>query len=168
MKQEKHLNGNTCSPWAADLGLSHDAWGRLVLTEGGRIHLDVEPIRAFPLSDPEYGIALCDREGHELLWIENPSTLPGAVLRVLQEHLAQREFVPVIRRILSVSAAVEPSHWEVETDRGRTRFRLNSESDVHRLDDHKALLTDAQGIRYLIADTRTLDSTSRILLERYL
>ena len=32
----------------------------------------------------------------------------------------------------------------------------------------RALVIDAHGIRYLIPDTRTLDATSRRLLERYL
>ena len=79
----------------------------------------------------------------------------------------RREFVPVVRRILSVSA-VEPSEWRVETDRGPTRFLLNSEDDVCPLDDHRALVTDANGIRYLIPDLRQLDATSRRLLERFL
>jgi hypothetical protein len=29
----------------------------------------------------------------------------------------------------------------VETDRGRTRFLLNSDNDVHRFDEHRALVT---------------------------
>ena len=74
----------------------------------------------------------------------------------------------MLRRVLSISTTMEPSEWEVETDRGRTRFVLNSEDDIHPLDDHRALLHDAHGVRYLIPDTRTLDPTSRRLLERYL
>ena len=74
----------------------------------------------------------------------------------------------MVRRIVRISAPVEPSEWEVETDRGRTRFVLNSEDDVRRLSDHRALIFDAHGIRYLIPDLRALDGTSRRLLERYL
>ena len=49
--------------------LHHDAWGRLVFTDAaGRQHVGVEPVRAFPLSDPACGVALLDAEGHELLW----------------------------------------------------------------------------------------------------
>jgi hypothetical protein len=39
---------------------------------------------------------------------------------------------------------------------------------VHPLDGHRALLTDANGLRYLIPDVRALDAHSRRLLERYL
>ena len=149
--------------------LSQDAWGRLVLTDAeGHQHAGVEPIRAFPLSDPRRGIALCDARGREIIWIDDIAELPAPLARQIEEELARREFVPSILRVLRVSAPVEPSEWEVETDRGSTRFLLNNEDDVHRLDEHRALITDAHGIRYLIPDTRQLDAVSRRLLERYL
>ncbi len=149
--------------------LSHDAWGRLVLTDAdGRQHVDVELIRAFPLSDPRHGVSVCDANGREIRWIDNLNDLPASLARQVEEELAHREFVPVIHRILRVSAPVEPSEWDVETDRGRTRFLLNSEDDVHALDEHRALITDAHGIRYLIPNLTQLDAHSRRLLERYL
>ena len=79
-----------------------------------------------------------------------------------------REFVPIIVQVVAVSAAVEPAEWEVITDRGRTRFLLKTEDDVHHLDEYTALVTDAHGIRYLLPDTRQLDPVSRRLLERFL
>jgi len=149
--------------------LHHDPWGRLVLTDAeGRQHTDVEVVRAFPLSDPHHGIAICDAQGRELVWIPDLDVLPPSLTQQIEEELAQREFVPIIRRIVKVSAPVEPSQWEVETDRGRVSFVLNSEDDVHQLDAHRALITDAHGIRYLIPDVEQLDATSRRLLERYL
>lgn len=150
-------------------GLDHDAWGQLVLTDAeGRQHVGVEVVRAFPLSDLRHGIAICDSQGRELVWIDDLGALPASLVQQIENELAKREFVPVIRRILNVSAPVEPSRWEVETDRGRTFFVLNSEDDVHELDEHRALITDAHGIRYLIADIEQLDANSRRLLERYL
>ena len=156
-------------PRPAPFTLHYDAWGRLVLTDAdGRQHVGVEPVRAFPISDPCHGLALLSPEGRELAWIDSLDDLPPPVRRVLEEDLARREFLPVIRRILKVSAPVEPSEWEVETDRGRTRFVLNSEDDIRPLSDSRALVLDARGIRYLIPDVRRLDATSRRLLERYL
>lgn len=141
--------------------------GRLVLTDAAGAH-GVEPVRAFPLSAPREGVSLCDGGGKELLWIESLDAVEPEARRLIEERLAQRAFVPVLRRVLAVSSAVEPSEWEVETDRGRTRFVLKNEDDVHLLDDHAALITDAHGIRYLIADVRGLDGPSRRLLERFL
>jgi hypothetical protein len=152
---------------ANDLQLHHDAWGRLVLRMDGREHVGVVPVRAFPLSDPANGLAICDADGRELLWIDELASLPGPVRAVLEGELARREFVPVICHIIRASA-VEPSEWEVDTDRGRTTFLLEGEDDVHPLDGHRALLTDANGLRYLIPDVRALDAHSRRLLERYL
>lgn len=162
-------NGTADGPnGLAPFELHHDAWGRLVLTHGGREHVGVEVVRGFPLSDPRHGVAVSDAEGHELLWIDDLDALPPSLRAFLEEDLTRREFVPVVRRILRISAGVEPSEWDVETDRGPTRFLLNSEDDIHPLADHRALVTDAHGVRYLIPDLRALDATSRRLLERYL
>jgi hypothetical protein len=156
-------------PAANGFGLHHDAWGRLVLIDAaGRQHVGVEPVRAFPISEPRQGVALLDAEGKEVLWIDRLDELAPALRGVLEEALARREFMPVLRRVLRISTAVEPSEWEVETDRGPTRFVLNSEEDVRRLDDRRALIVDARGIRYLIPDREQLDAASRRLLERYL
>ncbi len=150
-------------------GLSHDSWGRLVLIDStGRRHNGVEPVRAFPIADPQHWISICDAEGRELVLVEDLANIPPAVRQVLEDELARREFVPHLRRIIKVSTDVEPSEWDVETDRGPTRFLLNSGDDVRRLSPYSALLIDVHGTRYLIEDTRQLDSHSRRVLELYL
>lgn len=165
---ESNGTANKQSPSHA-FGLDHDAWGRLVLIDAdGRQHSGVDVIRAFPLSDPRHGIAICDAHGRELLWLDDLDALPPALAQQIEDELAKREFVPIIRRIVKVSSPVEPSEWEVDTDRGRTSFVLGSEDDVHELDERRALITDTHGIRYLISDIEQLDANSRRLLERYL
>lgn len=149
--------------------LQCDVQGRLVLIdEDGVRHVSVAPVRSFPISDPDHWISICDAEGRELVSVKDVAALSPEVRQVLEEDLARREFVPLIRRILKVPADAEPTEWEVETDRGRTRFLLNSGDDVRRLGPHRALVIDAQGIRYLIDDVRQLDPVSRRTLERYL
>ena len=56
---------------------------------------------------------------------------------------------------------------KVETDRGPVLLTLNSEDDVRRLGPHRALIVDAQGLRYLVPDLRALDAASRRILEHY-
>ncbi|MBL8797141.1 MAG: DUF1854 domain-containing protein [Planctomycetia bacterium] len=154
---------------ASTIHLAADAQGRLVFTDPhGTTHTAVEPVRAFPISAPRHGIALCDADGRQLHWIEALDALPVAEQKLLEDALARRQFVPTVRRILRVSRVVEPSDWEVETDRGIARFSLRSEEDVRRLAGHRALVTDAHGIRYLIPDLRDLDPFSSRILERYL
>jgi hypothetical protein len=151
------------------LQLEIDPRGRLIFTtESGQRHVGVEPIRAFPLSNPREGIALCDAKGKELFWVDRLDDLPPEIRDLLEMELARCEFVPVIQRVVAISTATEPSEWDVSTDRGLTRFILNSEEDVHRLDGKRALIKDAQGLRYLITNLDGLDSTSRRLLERYI
>src|SRR5205807_194291 len=111
---------------------------------------------------------LLDGAGREVLWVASLEELPEEVRKAVAEELERREFVPVIRRVFDVAPRVEPSEWDVETDRGRTRFLLNSPDDVRRLDDRRAVVSDAHGVRYLIADVQALDAGTLRLLERYL
>lgn len=151
------------------IALHRDAFGRLVLVDAqGTEHVDVAPIRAFPLGDPQGGISICDDAGTELAWIERLDAAPQTLREQIEVALAEIEFVPKITRIHALHAATEPSQWDVETDRGRTRFVVKSDDDVRRLDERQALVIDSHGIRYLIDDTRSLDAYSRRMLERFL
>src|SRR5687767_12500535 len=65
---------NTAKPAKSSLSirLLLDSFGRLVLTDAqGIVHSGVVPVRAFPLSDAEHWIALCDGQGRELALIED-------------------------------------------------------------------------------------------------
>ncbi|HZZ28635.1 MAG TPA: DUF1854 domain-containing protein [Pirellulales bacterium] len=152
-----------------DFELTHDAFGRAVLntTDGAR-HVGVHPVRGFPISDPQRGIGLCTSEGTELVWLDDLAQLPADVRSAVEAELAQREFLPKIERIFWVSMETDPSEWDVQTDRGRTKFLLKGADDVRRLDRQRALITDAHGIRYLICDPASLDRYSRRIVERYL
>jgi hypothetical protein len=152
-----------------DFSLHRDAFGRLVLTRpDGAQFAGVVPVRGFPFSSPRQGISLREAAGREIVWIDDLDTLPEHLRREIEAELAEREFVPVIRRIHRIRPRLEPSEWDVETDRGPTRFVLNSADDVRRLDDNRATVVDAHGVRYLLIDLEKLDAVSRRFLERYL
>jgi len=147
----------------------HDPLGRLVFRDtAGKEHVNVFPIRGFPISDPDYSVSICDQEGHELLWIDRLSALSTEARQVIEASLGRREFTPLIQRIVHITANSEPCEWQVETDRGPTTFVLKSDEDVRRLDQRRALIVDAYGVSYLIPDLAALDITSRNYLERYL
>ena len=152
-----------------EFDLERDVLGHLVLVDvGGIRHVGVEAVRGFPISDPDHWISICDSKGRELATIKDLSALPPKARQALEEDLARREFVPVIRRIVGMPIDSEPSQWEVETDRGPTRFLVKSQDDVRRLGPQRALIVDSQGIRYLIDDLTQLDPASLRILERYL
>ena len=150
-------------------GLSLDPFGKLVLIDADGVrHVGVTPIRIFPTSDARRWISILSPQGKELALIEDPSTLSPQVRELLETELASREFMPEIQRILYVSSIMEPCDWEVITDRGPTRFVLKSEDDVRRLGPFSGIIIDAQGVRYLIRDSRKLDLYGRRALEQYI
>jgi Domain of unknown function (DUF1854) len=149
--------------------LQRDAFGRwtLVLADGTR-HTPVTAIRAYPITDPEGGVALMDAEGHELLWIDQMDQLaPTARSQVLQA-LTEREFLPVIEKLEGVSSFATPSTWTVVTNRGTTQFLLKGEEDIRRLTGTVLLINDADGVQYMIRDLAAMDKHSRKLLDRFL
>jgi hypothetical protein len=148
--------------------LERDRWGRLVYIDAaGQRREGVTPVRAFPVSDVEHWVSICDAEGHEIVLLEDVTKLPDAVRQTLSEELVRREFIPVIEKIVSATTQ-EPSQWYVETDRGPVAFQINSEDDVRRLGPQQASVIDSHGTRYLIPDIRRLDGISHKLLDHFL
>lgn len=149
--------------------LQRDAFGRwsLVLADGTR-HAPVTAIRAYPITDPEGGVALMDAEGHELLWIDQWTQLAPALRSQVHQALTEREFLPVIEKLEGVSSFATPSTWTVVTNRGTTQFLLKGEEDIRRLTGTVLLINDADGVQYMIRDLAAMDKHSRKLLDRFL
>jgi Domain of unknown function (DUF1854) len=149
--------------------LQRDAFGRwsLVLADGTR-HAPVTAIRAYPITDPEGGVALMDAEGHELLWIDQLAQLAADVRSQVMQALTEREFLPVIEKLEGVSSFATPSTWTVVTNRGTTQFLLKGEEDIRRLTGTVLLINDADGVQYMIRDLAAMDKHSRKLLDRFL
>ena len=154
----------------ADFQLERNAQGRLVLTDaGGRSHVGVTPVRAFPIAAPDEGLSLVGPDGHELVWVERLSALPELARRLVDEELAFREFKPEIQRLVSVSSFSTPSTWEVDTDRGAAQLVLKGEEDIRRLSGRtKLLIAASDGLHFHVPDSQALDRASRKLLERFL
>ena len=143
--------------------------GRLLFSGAdGQEHEGVVPVRAFPLTAPDDGIALVATNGHELVWIDHLRDLPEYERALLRDELALRDFMPEITRLAGVSSFGTPSVWTVETDRGDTSFVLKGEEDIRRLKNGALLIGSAEGVQYSIADVTALDRASRRLLERFL
>jgi hypothetical protein len=149
--------------------LHRGAFGHLVLTDAeGREHIGVFPVRAFPIGAPDEGVSVVDADGHELAWVPCLSELDEAQHALLTEALEQREFLPRLLRVKSVSSFATPSTWDVETDRGPTRITLKGEEDIRRLGLNLLIVNDAHGVQYLIRDLMAMDKHSRKLLDRFL
>jgi len=134
----------------------------------GQEHVPVTVVRAYPVSAPDEGVAVMDAEGHELWWCDRLADEPQALAQALREALQEREFLPEILRLVSVSSFATPSEWLVETSRGQTRLTLKAEEDIRRLSPSVLLLSDSHGVQYLIREPQRWDRHARRLLDRFM
>ena len=150
------------------LTFHRDPAGRLVLTDArGNQHSGVEPVRSFPITEPERLISIVDHHGREVASIENLADLPVDIANLIRQELSDREFLPRVERIVHVKRHKEPHEWDVITDRGRVQFLLRDD-DIRRLGPTRAILVDMHGVRFYIPDSRLLDPKSRRILSQYL
>jgi hypothetical protein len=148
--------------------LSIDARGHLEFIDGqGQVHKDATAVRAFPMTAPDKWVSIRDPKGQELALVKDPAMLPTSVRTVLEDELSRTEFSPIVRRIYEIRRAEYGVIWDVETDRGRVEFQLETEESIRSLGDRSAVIIDSHGIRYRIPDILELDRVSRRKLERY-
>jgi hypothetical protein len=149
--------------------LYRDPYGVWMLrTADGHEHAKVTVVRPFPISAPGESASILSQEGRELIWIDRLADLPGPVQETLIEALTQREFMPEILRLNSVSSYATPSTWVVETDRGTTELILKGEEDIRRLNANTLIIADAHGVQYLIRHLPSLDRMTRKQLDRFM
>jgi len=165
-----NANASAQSPAALPaFKLERDAHGRWTCSTEDVAHHSVQVVRAFPLSAPEEDIAIVGTDGEELVFVARLDALDPPNQQALREALAEREFVPLIERIRSVSTFATPSIWQVDTDRGATDLVLKVEEDIRRMPGAKRLLvTSGSGVVFEIRDRNRLDRASQRLLERFL
>jgi len=138
----------------------------LIDVDGVR-HEKLRPVRLFPLTDPQHWVALVDENGREAVCIEDLSILDAFQRTLLEAALTRRDFVPIIRRVTAIKRATEGHDWHVETDRGQTVFRIETDESIQSLGGTRLVIIDKAGTRYLIPDVAALDRESRRKLERY-
>jgi hypothetical protein len=152
-----------------DFKLARNAAGQLQFTNSdGTVFDGINLVRAFPISAPDEGLSIISQEGHELAWIPSLVDMPPQIKELIQTELVQREFMPVIQRINQVSSFATPSIWNVMTDKGNTQLTLKAEDQIWRLKNNRLLITDKNGVNFMINNIEQLDKHSRKLLDRFL
>ena len=140
--------------------------GRLDFVDpAGRRHADVDVLRAFPITAPDGPVSIVAADGDELAWIDPLSAVAEPLRSLIARELGQREFLPVIERIESVTDG-EPTEWSVVTDRGPRRFTVAHADDITHAADGSASIIDVAGVRYRIPSVARLDARSRRLFVR--
>ena len=151
---------------ASHVRIERNAFEELVVQlPDGTIQTKVEPICAFPVSEPNRYISLMDEESNELGVIEDIKHLPHASREVLVEELQKRYFMPKITKILDLDGQYGVTQWVVETTQGDVQFGLRTRYDIVTLENGRVLIKDADGNRYEIENYNKLDPKSIALLE---
>lgn len=131
----------------------------------GSVHAPVEPVRTFPLTQPDQYISLLDAQKNELGLIEDINQLEKADRTLLAEELKKCYFMPKITRIHSLDGQFGVTQWEAQTDSGAVFFDLRSRNDITSLSGGRVLIKDIDGNRYEIVNYHKLDPKSIALLE---
>ena len=131
----------------------------------GSVHAPVEPVRTFPLTQPNQYISLLDAHQNELGLIEDINQLQQADRTILREELEKCYFMPKITKIHALEGRFGVTQWDAETEVGSVSFDLRSRNDITSLDGGRVLIKDVDGNRYEIANYHQLDPKSVALLE---
>ena len=131
----------------------------------GSVHAPIEPVRTFPLTQPNQYISLLDAHKNELGLIEDINQLKEADRTILVEELEKCYFMPKITKIHALEGQFGVTQWDAETEVGSVSFDLRSRNDITALDSGRVLIKDVDGNRYEIANYHQLDPKSIALLE---
>ncbi|OYW74831.1 MAG: hypothetical protein B7Z37_16090 [Verrucomicrobia bacterium 12-59-8] len=145
-----------------------DELGRLVLVDqDGVQHVNVHPAKLFPLTEKDHWISIQSEGAREILCIEDPQSLPEPSRTLLLDALARRDFVPIIEVIHRIVRLAAGHEWHVTTDRGDTRFEVETDESIQALGHGRLVIVDRRNTRYLIPNVASLDRVSKRKLEHY-
>lgn len=165
-------SGKDNSPAATGNGavrLERNARGELVARLPGRDELlkDVRVARCFPWSQVERFLSVRNADGKEIALLETLDAVDPDTRRIIEEELAEKVFVPKIRRIADYKAEFGVVSVSAETDRGDVSFQLRNRDDVRVLAGGRALFRDVDGNVYEVTNYSALDRASQKHIEEY-
>src|SRR5215469_15492277 len=109
----------------SEFDLKFDTQGRLVLSRPGTDDVvDVRIRRAFPWSAPSRFASVRNKEGKEVLLIDDVEKLPEKLRATVMGYLSATSLIPIIRRVIELDVRFGYQKWTVETDRGPADFRV--------------------------------------------
>jgi hypothetical protein len=152
--------------------LTRRADGRLVLRkENGQSESTETPVQVaccFPWTHPFEFISLRDDKGREQRLVENLQQLDAATRELIEDELAERNFMPRITGIEAITDEIELFHWQVNTTAGPRNFLTRRSDHPRKLANGDVLIKDVSNDLYLIPNPKGLDAKSLKLLWVYL
>ena len=142
----------------------NDARARLEL-RGERTYLDVRIARVLPLSDDKCYIALRDGGDKEIGILLTLEGLDPESLRIVEEELTRRYFLPKVLTVTDVKDEYGVVIWDVETDYGPRRYTVrNMRDNTVALTATRALMTDVDGNRFEFTNVEKLSAKAQEVL----
>jgi len=156
------------TPQPLNIEFIKDEQGRLSLVDSNGIrHANVHPAKLFPLTEKDHWISIQSEASREILCIEDPQSLPEPSRSLLLDALSRRDFVPIIQVIHRIVRLADGHEWHVTTDRGETRFEVETDESIQALGRGRLVIVDRRNTRYLIPNAASLDRVSKRKLDHY-
>ncbi|HEY0009097.1 MAG TPA: DUF1854 domain-containing protein [Tepidisphaeraceae bacterium] len=137
--------------------------GTLTLRRAGQADdvNDVRLRRAFPWSKAREFISVRDEKGKEQALIDRLDDLPAEQQAIVDRWLSANSFIPTITRVNAINNDFGYQEWDVESDRGRAKFRVQEREDVRFLSGGRFSIKDVDGNVYAMPPLHTLDRHSQ-------
>lgn len=148
---------------------SRSETGTLGIKIDGKIYHKIQPICAFPFSEPNSFIYIQDEKGKEIGVIHHLQELSEEQQRIVSEELHLRYLIPKIKDILKITGEYGIFKWDVETDKGPKIFYVKGRNEnIITKEEKRLLITDIENCRYEISDYTKLPLKAISELEKVL
>lgn len=150
-----------------DLELRTGAGGRLQCKTADS-WIPVRVVRCFPWISAGRHISLRDRDGKEVVLVDNPADLDKTSQQALRLAMTSAASCLSIRKIRRIGQDIELRVWEVETGAGSRRFQTELDTWPEPIPGGGWIVRDITGDLYRIPRPEELDQASRRLLWAFL
>jgi len=125
--------------------------------------------RALPLTDPERFVAVTGAADEEILFLDDLAVLDAASRAAVDEELRTRYFFPVITQIKSIKEKMGAYFFQIVACGADKMVTVKDVSrNIRKLPDGSLIITDTEGNRFLLKDTKGVNKKSLRVLEPYL
>ncbi|MEM2239033.1 MAG: DUF1854 domain-containing protein [Candidatus Bathyarchaeia archaeon] len=132
----------------------------LILYIDGVAYRDIDPIKPFPLSNPNYVIFRLKSSGEDLCVISDIRMLDKDSIKCLEYVINKKYFIPLIEKIKEITYTGEFFICNVKTNRGDRSFKVRSRRNVFRI-GNTIVIFDFDENLYLIENYEKLDRKSK-------
>jgi hypothetical protein len=138
----------------------------LAVKVDGEEHPSVYVHCSFPHKDKRIYLSVRTIENKEIGVVRSLDDFSKETADLLEEQVNIRYFAPEITKVVKVKEEFGYSYWEAETTAGLCRFTVRGGGgNVKLVSDHRLLITDVDGNRFIIARVDQLSDKEYRMVE---